>query len=103
MPYTKENNIPLYVHKRSNHPQRIIENIPQSINKRLSEISYNEESFAKATPVYQKALDESGYKHRLTFSPLHLKPQQPQHNPQALEIRIAIEKSSGITPHIASM
>ena len=69
MPYTKENNIPLYVNRKSNHPPRIIENIPQSINKRLSEISYDEDSFNKASPLYQKALDDSGYKYRLTFLP----------------------------------
>ena len=36
MPYTKPGNIPLYVHRSSNHPPRIMENIPKSINKRLS-------------------------------------------------------------------
>ena len=37
MPYNKPNNIPLYVNKKSNHPPHIISNIPQSINRRLSE------------------------------------------------------------------
>ena len=69
MPFTKPNNIPLYVHKKSNHPPQIIENIPLSINKRLSEISYDQNSFDKAAPLYQKALSDSGYKHRLVFSP----------------------------------
>ena len=63
MPFNKPNNIPLYINKKSNHPPRIISNIPQSINRRLSEISYD-----KAAPFYQKALDNSGYKHLLTFS-----------------------------------
>ena len=39
-PYTKEGNIPLYVHKKSNHPPSILKNIPESINKRLSDISF---------------------------------------------------------------
>ena len=69
MPYTKPNNIPLYVNKKSNHPQQIIKNIPKSINNRLSEISFDEESFNKAAPLYQKALDDSGHKHRLEFHP----------------------------------
>ena len=69
MPYTKPGNIPLYVHKKSNHPPRIIENLPKSINRRLSEISFDAHSFNEAAPLYQKALDESGYNHRLTFSP----------------------------------
>ena len=69
MPYTKPNNIPLYVNKKSNHPPQIIKNIPKSINNRLSEISFDEESFNKAAPLYQKALDDSGHKHRLEFHP----------------------------------
>ena len=68
MPFNKPNNIPLYINKKSNHPPRIVSNIPQSINRRLSEISYDKESFDKAAPFYQKALDNSGYKHLLTFS-----------------------------------
>jgi len=69
MPYAKPNNIPLYIQKKSNHPPQIIKNIPKSINKRLSEISYDQDSFDKAVPIYQKALNDSGYKHRLAFSP----------------------------------
>ena len=34
--YTKEGKIPLYVHRKSNHPPSILKNIPESINKRLS-------------------------------------------------------------------
>ena len=52
MPYTKPDNIPLYVNKKSNHPPQIIKNIPKSINNRLSEISFDEESFNKAAPLY---------------------------------------------------
>ncbi|OOZ36136.1 hypothetical protein, partial [Solemya elarraichensis gill symbiont] len=69
MPYSKPNNVPLYVHSKSNHPPRILKNIPESINKRLSEISCDEESFKKSTAQYQKALDKSGYKFQLSFSP----------------------------------
>ena len=68
MPYTKPN-IPLYINKKSNHPLQIIKNVPNSINNRLSEISYDEESFNKAAPLYQKALDDSGHKHCLEFHP----------------------------------
>ena len=69
MPHTKPNNIPLYINKKSNHPSQIIKNIPKSINNQLSEISHDEESFNKAAPLYQKALDDSGHKHRLAFHP----------------------------------
>ena len=68
-PYIKEGNIPLYIHQESNHPPSILRNIPESINKRLSEISSDKESFDSAKGVYQEALDKSGYHHKLSFTP----------------------------------
>ena len=53
MPYMKPNNVLQYVH--TNHPPVILKNIPKGVNKRLSEISSNEEVFNKAAPQYQKA------------------------------------------------
>ena len=38
-PYSKPNNIPLYVHNKSSHPPKILQNNPLSSNKRLSQIS----------------------------------------------------------------
>ena len=72
-PYMKPNNTPLYVHKDSNHPQAITKNIPESINKRLSNISSNEETFDQSAPPYQEALQKSGYNFQLKYAP----PQQP--------------------------
>ena len=69
MAYTRPGNTPLYVNKKSNHPPGIIDNIPKSITKRLSEISNDEYSFNEAAPLYQKALDDSGYNHHLAFTP----------------------------------
>jgi len=70
IPYTKPNKLPLYIHKKSNHPPQIIKNTPKSINKRLSEVSSDQDSFDKAVPLYQKALNDSGFKpHHLAFSP----------------------------------
>lgn len=66
-PYTKEGNIPLYVHRKSNHPPSILKNIPESINKRLSEISSDKECFDSAKQVYQEALDKSGYRYDLSY------------------------------------
>ena len=60
-PFTKEGNIPLYVHKKSNHPPSILKNIPDSTNKRLSEISSDQNCFDNAKTVYQEALYKSGY------------------------------------------
>ena len=68
-PFMKPNNSPLYVHKDSNHPPSIINNIPESINKRLSNISSNEELFNNAAPPYQDALRKSGYNYELKYNP----------------------------------
>ena len=92
MPFNKPNNIPLYINQQSNHPSRVIGNIPQSSNGRLSEISYGKESFEKAASIYQKALDNSGYKHLLKFS-LHIFTQI-----QILEEKIGRRTSFGATP-----
>ena len=62
--FIKPNDTPLYVHCQSNHPPNILKNIPLAINKRLSSISSNENIFKQASPVYQKALQDSGYKHQ---------------------------------------
>ena len=76
-PYTKPNHNPLYVHKQSNHPPSILENIPKGINKRLSSISANEDIFNQAAPVYQESLKKSGYNFKLKFDP-----EAGQANPQ---------------------
>ena len=68
-PYIKEGNIPLHVHKESNHPPSILRNIPEAIYKKLSQISSDKESFDSAKDVYQEALDKSGYHHKLSFTP----------------------------------
>jgi hypothetical protein len=54
---------PTYVHSQSNHPPRIIKNIPLSIIKRLAKISANK----AASPLYQAELTKSGYQHTLEF------------------------------------
>ncbi|KAL9986499.1 hypothetical protein ACROYT_G000660 [Oculina patagonica] len=79
-PYTKEGNIPLYVHKQSNHPPSILRNIPESINKRLSEISSDKECFDNAKGVYQDALDKSGYKYNLSYKAPTLNASQKSRN-----------------------
>ncbi len=67
-PYMKPNNTPLYVNKESNHPPTIIRNIPESINKRLSNISTNKSIFDEAVPEYQTALDKCGYDYKLKYT-----------------------------------
>ena len=66
-PFMKENDTPVYVSSRSNHPALVLKNIPMGVNRRLSRISANKEIFEAAAPPYQQALDKSGYKHTLEF------------------------------------
>ncbi|XP_048586684.1 uncharacterized protein LOC125568422 [Nematostella vectensis] len=68
-PFTKPNAPLQYVHRESNHPPTITKNIPASINKRLSTLSSDKETFDQAAPPYQKALDESGYNYTLHYEP----------------------------------
>ena len=66
-PFMKPGNRPLYIHKLSNHPPAVIKAVPNGINKRLTEISSNENEFLKAKPVYQEALTNSGFTHTLKY------------------------------------
>ena len=66
-PYTKPNNKIKYIHKNSNHPASVTRQIPLSIESRLSTLSFNEKIFQEAVPPYQKALQNSGYRHTLTY------------------------------------
>ena len=66
-PYRKPNDQPSYVHRDSNHPPTVLKQIPISINKRLCNISSSEAEFTNEIPLYQEALEKSGYKHTLTY------------------------------------
>ena len=68
-PFRKPEDNPVYVSRESNHPQKVLENIPTGINKRLSRISCTEEIFNQAAPDYQDALERSGYKFKLNYQP----------------------------------
>ena len=70
------------MHSKSNHPPNIIRNIPEAINKRLSEISSDEDAFNEAAPPYQEALRKSGYAYSLKFNPTPQRPQRPKTKPQ---------------------
>ena len=68
-PYIKPGDKPTYVHSKSNHPPSILQNIPLSINKRLSKISANKDIFDATAPIYQAELKKNGYNHTLEFDP----------------------------------
>ena len=67
-PYRKPNNQPLYVDSRSNHPPSILKQIPISINKRISSLSSDQESFDECKPFYKSALKHSNYNVSLEYS-----------------------------------
>ena len=61
-PYKKPNDTLLYIHTSSNHPKQIINQLPETINKRLSKNSSNATVFEKSKTEYEEALQKSGYK-----------------------------------------
>ena len=67
-PYTKPNIVIKYIHKNSsNHPPSVIQQIPLSMESRLSTLSFNQKIFQEASPPYQNALQNSSYRHTLTY------------------------------------
>jgi hypothetical protein len=72
-PYRKPNNKPLYIHTKSNHPPTIIKELPDMINRRLTDLSCNEEEFNKAKGQYESALRNSGFNPELKFDPSRAK------------------------------
>ena len=67
-PYRKPNDQPLYIHRQSNHPPSIIRTLPASISRRISDISCDQDTFKKATPIYNDALKASGYTDSLSYA-----------------------------------
>ena len=65
-PYTKPNNKIKYIHKNLNHPPSVIQQISISIESRLSTLPFNKKIFQEVPP-YQKALQNSGYRHTRTY------------------------------------
>ena len=67
-PFLKPGDRPLYVNKQSNHPPSILKNIPLAVNKRLCDISSSKEVFEQSVPLYQAALAQAGYDHKLEYT-----------------------------------
>ena len=64
-PYRKPNDEPLYINRNSNHPPTILSSLPQTISKRISSLSSNFELFSRAAPIYNAALENTGYTERV--------------------------------------
>ena len=67
-PYRKPNDKPMYINKLSNHPPNIIKNLRAGISRRLSDISHNREIFNQVTPIYNEALQSSGYTEKVSYT-----------------------------------
>jgi hypothetical protein len=81
-PYRKPDNEPLYINSHSNHPPSIIRQIPQSINKRISQLSSNQSAFDTSVPLYKNALHRSNYDANLNYVPNNNATSKPKRNRQ---------------------
>ena len=90
-PFNKSNKIPLNINKKSNHPPPIISNIPQSTNRRLSEIVSTKQHHSIWKPSTTAVTCTSSH---------FLQTSQPKL--QTLRAKIGRETSFGTTPHLAS-
>ena len=66
-PYRKPHNTHLYNHSESNHLPSITKQLPSMTNRRVSNLSYNENEFNKAKPIYESALKNSGFNYSMKF------------------------------------
>ena len=79
-PCRKPNDDPLYIDRHSNHPPGIKKQLPTSINKRISHLSLDEQTFQETAPLYQNALRHSNFNHKLGY--IKETPQQLRRNRQ---------------------
>ena len=68
-PYRKPDNETNYIHKESDHPPNIIQQLPISVEERISSLSSSEQIFNQSKQYYQDALTKSGYNHVLKYKP----------------------------------
>ena len=67
-PYRKPNNETVYINTKSNHPPSILKSLPAAINRRISDISCNEEVFNRNKQHYEDALKRSGHNVTLRYA-----------------------------------
>ena len=68
-PFNKMNNNPRYINANSNHPPSIVRDIPESVSKRITTNSCNENIFNAAAPFYNDILKNCGYINKIKYSP----------------------------------
>ena len=67
--FSKDNHVPLYVHKESNHPPAVTKCIASGVSQRLSANSSSKELFDAAKGLYQEQLSKAGYMEELKYEP----------------------------------
>ena len=67
-PYRKPNSETVYINKHSNHPPNILKELPKAINKRITDISCNQDIFDAAKTTYAQALSKSGFSEELKYN-----------------------------------
>ena len=66
-PYHNPDDIIQYINKESNHPPSIIKHLAASIEKRLSNNSFDEKIFKGAAIYYVDTLNKAGYINKLVY------------------------------------
>ena len=67
-PYRKPNDQPLYIDKYSNHPRHIIKTLPNTISKRISELSSTKKDFEEAAPIYIEAMKQAKHDCQIKYA-----------------------------------
>ena len=68
-PYRKPDDETNYIHAESDHPPSILKQLPTAVERRISDLSANEQIFLQSKDHYQDALTKSGHKHQLKYNP----------------------------------
>ena len=68
-PFHKPDTETNYIHAESDHPPNILKQLPLAVERRISDLSANEEIFVQSKAYYQDALKKSGYTHQMTYNP----------------------------------
>ena len=68
-PFRKDDNVPSYINKHSNHPTHIKNNLPTMISKQVSILSSNEEVFNQEAYIYNEGLKQAGYNDKIRYMP----------------------------------
>ena len=66
-PYRKEDNPPIYINKKSNHPNHIKKELPNMISRRISDLSSSQETFQAEATIYNQALRSAGFSEEIQF------------------------------------